>query len=82
MRRRRRVPAREIEAGFHITLSPVTADTVGSDTDFSLAPVTADSVDAVDTVNTADTADSVGSDTECSLTPKAKLSLFDKIFPT
>ena len=31
MRRRRRVARREIEAGFHITLSPVTADTLGLD---------------------------------------------------
>ena len=67
MRRRRRVPAREIEAGFHITLSPVTADSVDSDTGFLLSPVT---------VGIVDTADIVGSGTEFSLTPKAKLSLF------
>ena len=33
-----RVATREMVAGFHITLSPVTADTVGSDTDFSMSP--------------------------------------------
>ena len=34
------------------------------------------------TVGIVDTADIVGSDTECSLTPEAKLSLFYKIFHT
>ena len=57
-------------------MPPVAADTVGSDTGFLLSPVTVATVDTVDTV------DIVGSDTECSLTPEAKLSLFYKIFPT
>ena len=68
---------REMETDFHITLSPVTADPVGSDTDFPVAadPVTVDPVTA-DPV----TVDPVVVDTECSLSPDANLSLFDNIF--
>ena len=51
-------------------LSPVTADPVGSDTDF---PVAADTEFSV-------TADPVVVDTECSLSPEANLSLFENIF--
>ena len=66
---------REMETDFHITLSPVTADPVGSDTDFPVAaiPVVADTEFSV-------TADPVVVDTECSLSPEANLSLFDNIF--
>jgi len=61
---------REMEADFHITLSPVTADPVGSDTDFPVAaiPVVADTEFSV-------TADPVVVDTECSLSPEQILLL-------
>jgi len=70
--RRRRVAMREMETDFHMTLSPVTGDPVGSDTDFPVAadPVTVDPVTA-DPV----TVDPVVVDTECSLSPEQMLLL-------